>query len=319
MLGEIVLNLVANLICAILPLAAGLLLYWVRVRRRLRGFFGITDARAGAVQIRLSNLHVKPGGTQGPMPVRTGFVGPAIIAGEYQYAITLVAAIQSRPVAHALRLLAEPLGVAGIDPPVMCQIDRSLDYVTLGAGGGAESHRPVDFVADDALTARIHRVLAEHRCFVLVGSPVYNVLTYYVLSHGESRVEFVESPDEPGHQASAIKIKNFHPGGLDRVFPRRVLDTGDGRLVYEEYFVIQKIKNWNRTGTTILICAGNSVSATAAALAKLADWGRLAKEFGGGSFAAVYMLQTFDRELTGAGVDGLSGLGAATRVWPPDQ
>jgi hypothetical protein len=49
---------------------------------------------------------------------------------------------------------------------------------------------------------------------------------------------------------------------------------------YVEYFVVQKITNWENTGVGIIICAGTSRAATAAALSKLADWCSLHLEYG---------------------------------------
>jgi hypothetical protein len=318
---DVLANALANLFCLGTPVLLAVLVYRLRGRRRLRRFFGIGRGGAGVVQIRLSNLHVKPSGTLGPLRIGTGFVGSAIIAAEYEYAIELVRAIQSRPLARVLRTLAEQFGVREIDPPVVCRIDRSLDCVPASASAAPQTHRPVDFAADAALVADIRHLLGRGRCFVLVGSPVYNVLTHYVLANcdDQSRVAFVQSPQEPGHEASALLIRNFHHTGADEVFARRVTDLGGGVHAYEEYFVVQKITDWNRTGTTIFVCAGNSVSATAAALGKLANWRSLADEFGVDPFVTVYLLRTADRELTVTGADGSAGLGSVTRVWPPES
>lgn len=315
---DVLTNIIANVICVGTPVLVAVVLYRFHVRRRLERFFGITDGRPGAVQIRLSTLFVKPGGTLGPLTIRTGFVGPAIIAGEYEYAINLATAIQGRPLVGALQVLTKSLGITAIDQPVLCRIDRSLDYIRPGDPADSAATRPVDFVVDTGLVAEIEHALREHSSFVLVGSPVYNLLTHYVLSRSDepSRVEFVEAPGESGHQASAIKIRNFHLGH-DHVFSRQVTTLDDGRRVFEEYFVLQKIENWNHTGTTVFICAGNSVAATAAALARLTNWQRLVKEFGLGSFTTVYLLRTTDREL--AGTDGPATLDTATRVWPPEH
>lgn len=315
---DVLAEVLANLVCVGTPILVALAVYYARGRRQLRRFFGITERRATAVQIRLSNLHVRPAGTLSPLRIGTGFVGPAIIAAEYRHAIELVGAIQSRPLASAFYQLAEPLGLKAIDPPVLCRVDRSLDYVHPDAIADPAAHRPVDFARDDELVARTLRVLGQHSSFVLVGGPVYNLLTYYVLTHcgDQSRVEFVESPDEPGHMGSAVKIKNFYHSGADQVFARSVIDLDDGQRIYEEYFVLQKIVDWNHTGTTIFICAGNSTAATAAALTRLTGWRGLAEEFGLDSFTTVYALRTPDRELATGEV--AVALGRATRVWPPE-
>lgn len=311
-------DIVSNALCVGVPLLVVFIAYHHRSRRRLRRFFGLTERRGGIVRIWLSNIYVKPAGTLSPLRIGRGFVGPAIIAAEYQYALQVASAIQTRPFVGAAYALLEQFGVKALDVPVGCRIGPSLDYVRV-PHPRIDEHQPVDFDTDQAMVAAIRRALSAHDSVVLVGSPVYNVLTHYVLAHcgDQTRVRFVESSAEPGHLASGVEILGFHPNGASHVFERRLTEGPDGTVIHEEYFVLQKITNWNRTGTTIFVCAGTCTAATAAALARLANWRTIAAEFGAGPFALVCAVRTADRELPAAN-DEPATPWVATRIWPAE-
>jgi hypothetical protein len=299
------------------PLLTALGLYHFRGQRRLRAFFGIGDGRRGMVQIWLSNVQVKETGTVSAVPIRATLTVSAILAGEYRYALTLAGTIQSRPFIGALYALLEQLGVRTIEPPVNCQISPSLSYIRRPAisTDDAAPYQPVDFDTDDTLVAEIERALRTHTSFVLVGSQVYNVLTYYALTHcrDEARVEFSESTQEPGYQATALKVKGYLKRS-EHIFERRAVHDPDEGYLYEEYFVVQKLRNWPKAGTTMFLCAGTSTAATAAALQTLADWKRLLRDFGTEPFAAVYCVRTDDRELPGTDYES-SPNWSMSRVW----
>lgn len=312
-------DVLSNALCIGIPLIAVFVAYYLRGRRRLRGFFGISDRRDATVQIRLSNMFVKPAGTLSPLSIGHGFIGPAINATEYQYALELTSAVQSRPFAGAAYALVEQFGVKAVDRPVVCRISPSLDFVRV-SHLEIDRHEPVDFERDQGMVNDIRRMLAMHTSFVLVGSPVYNVLSYYVLSNcgDQMRIRFVEAESEPGHSASAVEILGFHPSGASQVFERRLLEVGDGTVTYEEYFVLQKVTRWNGSPTTIFICAGTSTASTAAALVKLSNWRALADEFGRGPFAMVYAVRTADREMP-ATSDERQSPWTVARIWPPES
>lgn len=311
-------DVASNALCLGVPLLVAFAAYHLRPRRRLRRFFGLTERRGATVHIWMSNIFVKPAGTLSPLRIGRGFIGSAIIAAEYQYALALAAAIQSRPFVGAAYALLEQLGVKALDLPVSCRIGPSLDYVQV-PHQRVDEHRPVDFDADQAMVAAIRRVLATHESTVLAGSPVYNVLTHYVLGNcgDQTRVRFVEAHGEPGHLASGIEILGFHRSGASHVFERRLTEGGDGTVIHEEYFVLQKITNWNGTGTAIFVCAGTCTAATAAALAKLSNWRSMAAEFGMGPFAVVYAVRTADREMPGS-TDEPATPWTVARIWPPE-
>jgi hypothetical protein len=312
-------NVASNALCIGIPLLIVFITYHLRARRWVRRFFGIADRRGATVQMRLSNIYVKPAGTLSPLSIGRGFVGPAINAAEYQYALETASAVQSHPLAGAAYALFEQFGVKAVDRPVMCKISPSLDYVRV-PHQRAHEHQPVDFSTDQAMVAAIRRTLAAHESFVLVGSPVYNVLTYYVLTNcgDQMRVRFVEAKTEPGHTASGIEILRFHQNGASHLFERRLTEGADGTVTHEEYFVLQKITNWNGSPTTIFVCAGTSTAATAAALAKLSNWRTLAAEFGMGPFTLVCAVHTADREMSGTS-DERAAPWTVVRIWPSEH
>src|SRR5262245_9362477 len=187
---DVLSNIISNLICLGVPIAVVLTLYSAR-RRRLRRFFGLTQRSTSPVQVKLSNLYVKPDGTLSPLPNGGGFEGSAILTAEFGVANELVMAIQRAvPFLGRVHSAVEMLGIKMVDPPVSCHVSASLDYVRNRYQGDLSAHRPVDFDADQALVTEITQTLNQHRTFVLVGSPVYNVLTYYVLTHcgNQSRI-----------------------------------------------------------------------------------------------------------------------------------
>src|SRR5439155_16061073 len=143
---DVLSNVVANLICLGLPLVTAIVLYRIRGRRRLRAFFGIVDGRHGTVQVRLSNIPVKPEGTFSPVPIRSFLIGSAIATSEYRHALELSRAIQSRPFVGALYALLEQLGVRTIEPPVGCRISPSL---ARGRPDDPASYDPGGFATDE--------------------------------------------------------------------------------------------------------------------------------------------------------------------------
>ncbi|HET6211925.1 MAG TPA: hypothetical protein VFE14_03525 [Micromonosporaceae bacterium] len=316
--GNVLSNIVSAAVCLTVPLLLVFGLYYRPGRRRLRRFFGITDRRHSTIQVRLSNIYVKPAGSLSPLSIGHGFIGPAINATEYEYALELAEAVKSRPFAGQAYALLEQFGVEAMNRPVACEISPSIDYVDV-PHHRIDEHKPVDFDNDQKLVGEIGRTLSAHRTLVLVGSPVYNVLTHFVLSNcgDQTRIQFVESKSEPGHAASGVEVFGFHHTGASESLQRRETQVGDTTM-YEEYFALQKITNWNGGRTTIFVCAGTSTAATAAALTRLAKWGELADTFGMGPFTVVYSVRTIDREMPGT-TEERHAPWHVSRVWPPER
>jgi hypothetical protein len=320
---DVLVNAVANFLCLLLPILIVFIVYRRFVKRRLRRFFGIS-AQDGTVDIRLSSIDVTESRTAAPLS-GPGFVGPAITAAEYQYALYLSRVIDSPRRAVAAYWVLDLLGLRVVDRPVVCRIQPSLSYgeylpattvereVEIVAAThsstlelvevvtGTSTEPPELSLADEnsGLVRQIRNALEISGSHILVGSSVYNVLTRYVLEHAgrDARVVFLDSPSEPHHAASAVRVLP-EPGGDPLDFPRKVEDGPNNRAMFREYFVLQRFPRWQQTDSTIFLAAGNSTAATAAAIATLADdWPRLAKEYGT-AFTLLYSILVEDREVS---------------------
>ena len=305
--GNLLSDVVSNVLCVLLPVILALFVYQFRSRRRLRGFFGLSSGRGSTVQIRLSNIQIKSDGTSpsSEVEISSSLIGSALLESEYEHSLGLAARIQSRPFVGSLFTLLELFNAPRIDGPVTCRIGSSP-----GLAQFADTNDP-----DTALNLEVQRILRGQECLILVGSPVYNELTSYVLRHAGPDVmaEFGESDHEPGMFASAVMVRE---GESDRAawprYERRLLKERDGRVVYEEYFLLQKLRDFPRKGRTVFICAGTSQAATAAALDTLSGWRSLVDEFGNRPFAIVGRVTTDDRELLRPG--SVPSLRKPTRV-----
>ncbi len=296
-------NVVANTVCVAVPLVLAYAVYRMRGRRRLRRFFGITAGRRAAVQIRLSNIRIKRDGTISAVPLPQTSVPSALLAGEYGYALRLASVVQSRPLVGPIYAVLEQFGVRGMDAPMECDIRPSQARATLPEDS---AQTPVDFGIDDETFAQISRTLSSGDSFVLVGSPVYNLMTHCALAgRGEDAwAHFIAAQAEPEVYATAITVRR-HGTGPELRFERRQVASSSGGYLYEEYFLLQKITSWaggandrRSTPGTIFICAGTSAAATAAALETLAQWERLFRDHAWRPFAIVCSVITEDRELS---------------------
>jgi hypothetical protein len=304
--GNLLSDIVSNVLCVLLPVLVALLLYQFRARRRLRGFFGLAAGRGSTVQIRLSNIQIKSDGTLSEVKINTSMIGSALLESEYEHSLRLASTIQSRPFVGSLFTLLELFNAPRIDAPVTCRIGSSP--------GRAQFADATD--SDSALLTEVQRIMQGQDCLILAGSQVYNVLTRYALEHAgsDARVAFSEAKKEPGQSASAFLAKegdSIHTAW--RRFDRGPVEERDDREVYVEYFLLQKLCDFPRKGRTVFICAGTSQAATAAALDSLSDWRSLFQMFKNGPFAMVYSVITDDRELARPG--SAPSFGKPTREW----
>jgi hypothetical protein len=246
-------------------------------RRRVRRFFGIRPGRA-PIRIRLSNLYVQR--TKANVPITTGFQGPAMLELEYRHALRLAREIQTKPLVRALVARIDDLSGQWIDP-VVCEIGLSPSY-----GRAADGEATIDLSADHELVARLRRDL-ERGTFVLVGSSIYNLMTFYVLDVHDSPIGFTLAHDRQGNRRRAITVRHFHADGSDHTFPRELGDRG----LWTDHFALQKIVG---ESSTIFVCASTCASGTIAAVQKLSDWRALWRRFGDRPFAALYEFTTYD-------------------------
>src|SRR5262249_27588718 len=222
-------------------------------------------------------MYVVPGGAVGATATTVGYYGSALNEVEYRGALDLAGAIQTKPLRQLFQALANQTGTDGVARPVLCRIGVSTPYVRATGGEPADRHRqlPVDFDRDRELELleRINLELCRPGTFVLVGSPIYNVLTLYALANAgdDARFSFERLPRGDGGFDRGIRVLRYYPNGTGRTFVREVRDDG----VYDEYFVVQKITTWGPGKGTLFLCAGTSAAATAAALGVLTKWQRL--------------------------------------------
>jgi hypothetical protein len=283
-------NFVADLALALLLGVGAVVLSSLVWRHNVHEFFGVRPGR-NRIAVRLSSLNVLHQGCTGTEEVVEPFTGPAMSELEYRYALGLAQAVQMKPITRVLRALREaPNSV--IQEPVVCDIRMSdaVDLPTLG-----------DFRNDPELRERLGARLRDGT-FVLIGEPLYNVLTGYVMNFGPSRFRFTGGrPSDEGRRRT-IRVENFYHHDDQPVqhdHERQQLERGQTI----EYAVLERIANWN--GATIFICAGTSAGATVAAVRELTRWRELSDRFerlrsvGGvphGNFGVLYQIQTGDTE-----------------------
>lgn len=291
---DIIANLIADTIFAVLVVVVAIVLGNVAWRRKVRRFFGMTPGR-GRLPVYLSNIWVKRAGTIGTGPITVGYHGTAITELEYKYALAFAATVESKPFYRALRAIDSAELLTTVDP-IVCHIQTSPTVDDFGDGGAIN-----DLVGSGTT--------------IIVGAAIYNVLTKHLMAAVPSRFEFIrrESDGERG-----IKVSNFR-GNESKEFWRYEDSTnrssGEKHPFNKEYFIVERLE-WTRgqgkdeRSSTIFICAGTCSAATAAALRVLADWPALAKRFRGREFGLL-------REIH---LDATEELEGSTREKePPDQ
>jgi hypothetical protein len=293
---DVLTNVVGDLVFAIGLAVAALLVSDVLWRRALHAFFGVTRPSRSAIRVRLSCINVVPGGARATDRIAGGFVGPAMSEQEYRLALRLTRVVQRRPMVRALSALMESTRSAGTEP-VVCKIGSSPPY---------EGEAPVEFESDAELARRLRRQLAGGT-FVLIGEPMYNLLTRFVLHEAPSRFLFVGGLEPGAGPARTIQVRNAYHTPADAVDEDYERKVEDGVAI--EYGVLERIVDWN--GSTIFLCAGTSTASTVAAVRELVEWRDLRTRFvagrGGrrrepgveplnGSFGILYEVRVADRE-----------------------
>jgi len=297
---QVLSNGLADLLLAILLAGIAIGVSNASWRRHVHDFFGVRRPGAGAIRVRLSSISVRPGGSIGTETVVEGFFGPAISELEYRYALGLAQSIQLKPIAKVIRALME--SAPGSEEPVVCDITMTEPYT---------GPMPADFAWDRDLTDRL-RAKLRGATYVLVGEPLYNVMTRYVLSAAPSRFRFLGgTPGDEGRRRS-IRVQNIYHSRNSHEedshesedYERQQLDNGE----CVEYAILERITNWN--GITIFICAGTSTAATVAALRHLTEWRALARRFD----RALYRRQARD----GSGDPAIGNFGILYQVRTTD-
>ncbi|MCI0688901.1 MAG: hypothetical protein L0Y54_16965 [Sporichthyaceae bacterium] len=272
--GALATDLLADVLFAAILAAAAIWLTHRARRKRVRRFFGVMPG-AGSISVFLSSIVVKERGTVGIGPIVEGYHGPAITELEYRHVLGFAATVETKPFIRLLRAVL-PDDLVGPVEPTVCQVRVSPH---LSAGEHPSRHREDHGKeVDDALAGG---------CVVLVGSPVYNLLTHVVLDHpaaddgARSRFRFIRTGDTPPTARRGVEVIDVYPGEN-----QRFMRTDTSELAHpgpiNEYFVVEKLRTAH--GRTIFICAGTCSSATAAALDRLTEWRELERRFGAAGF-----------------------------------
>jgi hypothetical protein len=283
---DVLTNMVGDLIFAVGLAVIAIVVSNVLWRRALRAFFGITGTGRSAIKVRLSCINVIPGGARATDEIVEGFVGPAMSELEYKYALQLTRVVQRRPIVRVISALMEGTQSTSIDP-VLCEIGSSPPH---------DGETPVDFESDPELANRLQRHLGAGT-YVLIGEPMYNLLTGYAMSQAPSRFTFVGGRTPDDEQGRTIRVDNVYHATGNPVAEDYERKREDG--VYIEYGILERIADWN--GSTVFVCAGTSTASTIAALRELAEWRDLHGRFDtgpptGGSFGVLLEVRVIDRE-----------------------
>lgn len=267
-------NLLANIATALIVGVLGVALVKRGKSRSMKEFFGFDPGDSLHQRIFLSTIAVEEGGTRGTSNVHVGFHGDAITEMEYRHAYQLAALFTSRSTSWVISTI---FGVKSASERVVSVIEQSPSY-------RKQVRRPsgdVDYNDQD-----LQRQIDRYECVILVGAPIYNLMTHYVMRArvGSDRViSFFEFFRGEGQYSSERGIKLTSKAGSEaKRFVRS--DSEDGRVV--DYFVVQKL---TIRKTKVFVCAGTCTAATAAAVDRLRQyWSEYRRFQGDHDFGYLY-------------------------------
>lgn len=294
LLGELLVNVMANVISAIVIALVAYAVVTLAMRRRVFRFFGFQPGQTKQ-KIYLSSIAVRPKGTIGTTDVVTGFYGAAITEAEYRHALMLSAAIQARPVFRLLQAVqGAAAGGASIADPVRSGIELCPSYRQVG--------EPVDLAKHDELRRNLEDAF-RFASVVLIGAPIYNSMTYYAMSGAgalTSRFLYVRESGVPGPdgvEPEPVRGFRVRKAGEAEDFVRS--SAPDGSSV--EYLIVEKIKfrpklvgaaarRATPSEVVVFVCCGTSTGATSAAVDILRNWSALERVYRLDEFGVVYRL-----------------------------
>ena len=317
--GQVVIGVIGTAVWVVVVPVVGFAVIRVSARRRqnrAKQFFGAQRD----VAVRVSNISVKPHGTQGLLtPVAVGFHGTAITEGEYRAALAVADAIEVRtgPAMQLYQVAAEKLGMGQAVRALRCRIGVSPTYSGMAPPsklGGSLDDIP-------GLREVCAGELSRADATVVIGSEAYNALAKYffeevgdaariVIEHGADPDEGLLRADPQAWGRHITLHGTMREDGVARRLERRKSQGPDNVAIYYEYFWIIRSRSVRGTsGNTVILCAGTSTAATYAAALKLADWESLRKTYGSDDFVLACELETSQLELGSADFDVLP------RVW----
>lgn len=273
--GSLLVNLLTNIVANLVSAAVlGLLVIIVVLRTRRRGmrrFFGFRTGRT-SLRIHLSTIAVDKAGTQGTADIVEGFHGDAITELEYRHSLALAADVTSGSSSWLMDSVLGPRASAG---RIVSKIVLSVPF------------RPVDDASTVAeqvrrSTSAVDNAIAESACAILVGAPIYNLMTYHTMAQYGKFFTFVREERDAGAVRGIRELKSSQEHEH-----LRIEDEKNG--IFVDYFIIEKI---SVRRTTVFVCAGTCTSATAAAVDMLRDWRSLFREYGDQDFGVLYRITT---------------------------
>ncbi|MGH3634009.1 MAG: hypothetical protein ACRDTS_07945 [Mycobacterium sp.] len=268
-------NVAANILAALILGICALAVLSAYRSRGVKKFFGVSSGSA-SMKIFLSTIAVQPRGTMGTAGIVQGFYGDAMTEVEYRHALRFASLLRSGSAAWIFTTI---LGTRAGADSVASTIERSPSF-------RQNSRNARDEVKYD--TAAISAKLREQDCTVLIGGPIYNLLTHHIL---EPR------PEDPRYRSRFFEfIREFDATGS----PIRGIRTLPGvttedflRSTERDYFIVSRV-TIDRS-KRVFICAGTCTCATAAAVDELLDWRQYTK-FGDKDFGVLYRIHLPKRD-----------------------
>ena len=209
MINEIGINVLANLISALLITMIGLITFsaiFLVERQKLLRFLGV-NRRAQDISIYVSRLEIKPGGTTGFENLTKGYHGPGIIRIEYKGALLVRDLLYLRFIARLPNSIKRIITEKYI---TLANIDPSIDV----------SPSKLDEIPDHNL--------------ILLGSSIYNLATKEMLKQSSSEYEFFRK--ENGALSLRLRRECLEiPGreaGRELGIIERINDTRKGRTTF---------------------------------------------------------------------------------------
>jgi hypothetical protein len=244
-------NLLSDVIMAVI----GVLVTYLLLMRANRGLAGLLGAGADRrILIVLPRIQIAPGGTVGEYR-RQGYVGPAVARSEFEAAVAARDALAD-PLARLLapRHSADASGRAKSSGPVEATV--MAPSTPDPTGGAAAPRMSLDDLPSDF----------AHRSLLLLGGPVYNLLTRVAFEHSACQM----APELSNGGEWGMRVKVGPQKG--QFFTGR--DTGTPH----ELGVIQAFRLGPGDAPTVTVCAGTGDEATIASVDfLLGNWRKIRK------------------------------------------
>jgi hypothetical protein len=281
---DLTVNVVADIIAAFIVGIAALAVLALYRRRGIRKFFGVAGS-GSSMKVYLSTIAVNKAGTTGTAQIKEGFYGDAMTELEYRHALRFASVMRSGSVSWVLTTV---LGTRAGADLILSAIEKSPSFrQNVRAGKDCE----VDYDA-----SVISACLRENTCTVLIGGPIYNLLTHHVLrrrpvsAQWNRFFEFIRENNADGEAIRGIMTV----GGLES---ERFIRSEDDQTI-TDYFIVSRLTL--EKGKRLFVCAGTCTAATAAAVDQLVNW-RQYKSYQDKDFGVLYRQRRGARVRSGRG------------------